>query len=365
MRALAGIGGLILLLVVLWDGFETIVLPRRVTRLLRLARLFYRATWMPWSALARRFPRGDFRETMLGVYGPLSLLLLLALWAAGLVVGFGVLQWSFGSRLADPSHGTTFASDLYYSGTSFFTLGLGDVTPRSVAARALTVVESGTGFGFLALTIGYLPVLYQAFSRRERSISLLDARAGSPPSAVELLRRHSRDGSLQEVDRVLREWEEWAAELLESHLSYPVLGFFRSQHEHQSWLAAITAILDTSALVLAGVQGIPEQTARFTFRLARHAVVDLAQVFRTPPRDTASSRLQPADSARLRSILSQAGIGIRDGDGFEQRLTELRRLYEPYVVALAGYLELSLPAWIPAAEPVDDWESSAWMPAER
>ena len=131
------------------------------------------------------------------------------------------------------------------------------------------------GFGFLALVIGYLPVLYQGFSHREVNISLLDARAGSPPTASELLVRQARNMAGLEI--LLRDWERWAAELMESHLSYPVLLFFRSQHEHQSWLGAMTAILDASALCIAGVQGGPGRQAQLTFAMARHAVVDLSQ----------------------------------------------------------------------------------------
>src|SRR5207302_1981292 len=133
MRWLIAAVGALWIAVIMWDAFEAIVLPRRVTRRLRPARMFYRVTWRLWSAVARRMRPGGRRET-------------------------------------------------------FFSLGLGDVTPTSRAGRAVMVIEAGVGFGFLALVIGYLPVLYQSFSRRELNITLLDARAGSPPSAEELLR---------------------------------------------------------------------------------------------------------------------------------------------------------------------------------
>src|SRR5205823_221885 len=145
----------------------------------------------------------------------------------------------------------SFGTDFYFSGSTFFTLGMGDVAPQSNVARALAVIEAGTGFGFLALVIGYIPVLYQSFSRREVSISLLDARAGTPPTGVELLRRH--DGDMEEFTRILIEWEKWSAELLESHMSYPVLAYFRSQHDNQSWLASLTAVLDACALCMVGI----------------------------------------------------------------------------------------------------------------
>ena len=177
----AGIIGIILIVVVLWDGFETIVLPRRVIRRLRLARLFYRLTWPPWSFLAHAFSSGSRLDTALGFYGPLSLLLLTCVWAAVLIVGFGLLYWALGSSLAAPDQLGGFAADLYMSGTTFFTLGLGDVRPITFGARVITIIEAGMGFGFLALVVAYLPALNQSFSRREASITMLDARAGSPP----------------------------------------------------------------------------------------------------------------------------------------------------------------------------------------
>jgi hypothetical protein len=119
----------------------------------------------------------------------------------------------------------------------------------------ITVLESGTGIGFLAIVISYLPVLYGAFSRREVNISLLDARAGSPPTAAELVRRHVRGQNLEALGQFLRDWEAWSAELMESHLSFPVLCYFRSQHDNQSWLAALTAVLDTCALLITCAEG--------------------------------------------------------------------------------------------------------------
>ena len=283
MRLLAVIPGFALILVILWDAFETIILPRRVTRRFRLTRFFYQTVWAPWSALARSLRNPKRREKVLGLFGPLSLLMLLALWALGLILGYAIVLWSLNATLDIPS--PTFSDYFYLSGTTFFTLGYGDVVPMLSLGRMISVIEAANGFGLLAIVIGYLPVLYQAFSRREVNISLLDARAGSPSSATEMLRRHAESGRLGELGSVLHEWERWAAELLESHLSYPVLCYFRSQHDNQSWLAALTTVLDTCALVMVGVEGLPAWQAKLTFAMARHAVVDLPRFFAPrPPR---------------------------------------------------------------------------------
>src|SRR3989454_293629 len=358
MRLVVGVVGIALAGIVLWDAFETIILPRRVSGRFRLAKFFYRTTWRPWRAVAPLLPRraGD---AFLSFYGPLSLLMLLALWATGIVLAFGMLQWAAGSALTMVGSGPGFSADVYMSGTTFFTLGLGDVVPRTAVAKALTVIEAGTGFAFLALVIGYFPDIYQAFSRREMAISLLDARAGSPPSAGELLWRHRGDPGTAALTDLLRDWERWAADVLESHLSYPPLAYFRSQHYNESWLAALTTILDTSAVVMIGLEGWCARQAELTFAMARHAVVDLAQVFSTPPRRR-EERLSAAQLAELRERLASGGLALRARPDFEPRLTELRRMYEPYVEALAHHLAVPLPPWVREVERPDNWQTSAW-----
>jgi hypothetical protein len=346
---------------VLVDTFETMILPRRIRHAYRLARLFYRSAWVLWRAAARLFPPRRWRNGFLGVFGPLSLFGLVSVWAAGLIAGFALLHWSLGTALSFPREADGgFATYLYFSGTTFFTLGYGDVVPTGAWGRALSVAEAGVGFGFLAVVISYLPVLYQAFSRREITISLLDARAGSPPSAGELLRRLADGRSPAGAGPVLVEWERWAAEVLESHLSFPVLSYYRSQHDNQSWAGALTLILDTSALLIAGVDGPDGHQARLTFAMARHAAVDLALVFQAPPRPPQPDRLPEADLARLRGSLREAGLELRDGPAVARALAELRGLYEPFVNALAAHFEFELPPFLPGKPPVDNWQTSAW-----
>src|SRR5207244_10567563 len=335
MGSLIAAAGALWVVVIMWDAFEALVLPRRVTRRLRPTRMFYRVTWLVWSAVARRMGPGGRRETYLSFFGPLSLLVLLAAWAASLVAAFGLGQTGLGASLNVPGGGS-FSDHLYLSGETFFTLGLGDITPVSRAGRVLVVIEAGIGFAFLALVIGYLPILYQSFSRREVNITLLDARAGSPPSAEELLRGFGADH--EELTVLLAEWERWAAEVLESHLSYPVLSYYRSQHDNQSWLAALTTVLDASALVMVGIEGACARQASLTFAMARHAVADLAQVLGRPPVGSAPDRLPSSELGRLRTGLAAAGVVLHAGDGAEDKVAELRRMSERYVAALARYL---------------------------
>ena len=368
MEWLGAVPALVLIIVVFIDAFEAMILPRRVRHGYRLARLFYRSAWVLWRALAIRLPAGRWRNAFLAIFGPLSLFALVIVWAAGLITGFAMLHWFLGTGLKLPA-GTddSFATYWYFSGTTFFTLGYGDLVPTSGWGRTLSVVESGIGFGFLAVIVSYLPVLYQAFSRREITISLLDARAGSPPSAGELLRRVAEArNQAPGVDAcagavpLLSEWERWAAELLESHLSYPVLTYYRSQHDNQSWVATLTMILDTTALLITSVESPDGYQARLTFAMARHAAVDLALVFRTPPLPPDPERLPAERLAQLRQLLREAGLEVRDGPAVDKKLAELRGMYEPFVNALARRFLFALPPVLPERATVDNWQTSAW-----
>jgi len=367
MHAAALVIGIAMLVLVLLDAFETIVLPRRVTRPFRLTTLFYRLTWRPWRLLARAMPPGRRRETFLSFFGPLSLLMLLATWAVSLTLGFGLLQWGMGAHETVTGREiTTFWDVLYMSGSTFFTLGLGDVLPKTAGAKFFTIVECALGIGFLGLIIGYLPVIYQSFSERERTIAFLDSRAGSPPTAFEVLRRAARTNNVQEVVSILQQFESWAADILESHISYPVLCMYRSQHDNQSWLSALTTILDLSALVMVGVDGIPPAQARLTFAMARHTVVDLTQIFNTPPilDGKNNDRLPPEKLAAFRKALRDQGVALRDDAEATEKLTRLRALYEPHARALAKFFVLTLPPFRAEKERKDNWQTSAWKKIE-
>jgi hypothetical protein len=351
--------GLVIFVAVLWDAFEAIILPRRVTRRFRLTRFYYKTFWATWKFATNLLHSKKSREVSSGFFGPISLLLLVGIWAIGLVVGFGMMQFGAGSAVNAAGGNPGFWTDIYLSGTTFFTLGIGDVVPRSGIARVLVVAEAGFGFGFLAAVIGYLPFIYGSFSKREVNISLLDSRAGTPPTAGELLRRHSYEYGQEALYDLLKEWELWCAELMESHLSYPVLAYFRSQHDNQSWIAALTAILDTCALIMTGIEGACERQAELTFAIARHAVVDLSQVFGTAPR-TPPDRLPAEDLRRIRDKLAQHGMKLNDSPEAGVKLAELRQMYEPYIYSLATYLDRTLPSWIPEKKGKDNWQTTAW-----
>jgi len=360
MHVFTTILGIVTILSVLLDAFETIVLPRKVQRAFRLTSWFYRHTWVPWVRIAKRIRANNWRESFLGYFGPFSLILLLVFWAIGLIFGFALLQYGVGEHVRLGNEPITFGILLYHSGETFFTLGYGDITPVSGVARTLAVMEAGMGFAFLGVVVGYLPVIYSSFSSREVEISLLDSRAGSPPSAGELLARLGCCPDPIVLDNIFRDWERWCADLLASHISYPVLCFFRSQHSNQSWLGALTAMLDVTSLVLAGIDGIPKEQAKLTFAMARHAVVDLSQVVNASYDPHSKDRLPDEGLAELRKYLANAGMRVKQDEAADQKLQKLRSLYEPYSEALGQRLLLSVPPWLRTEVRKDNWQSGPW-----
>lgn len=365
VHIVAVVCGVAIIWVVLLDAFETVVLPRRVLRNFKLTAYFYRRTWIPWRRIASHIKKPSRQQNFLGYFGPLSLILLLGFWAAGLIFGFGLVQYGIGGHEQLSGEKLTFGKIMYHSGETFFTLGYGDIVPTSGTARALSVFEAGMGFAFLGVVIGYIPVVYSSFSRREIQISIMDARAGSPPSAAELLVRlagRSEDPGMDQrvLDEVLRDWEQWAAALLEEQISYPVLTFFRSQHSNQSWLAALTTMLDVTSLVLTGIEGVRPGQAKLTFAMARHAAVDLAQVVNARYDPATPERLTDEEYEILRSALEGAGLRLRSDEYGHEKLAKLRSMYEPYVHATAKNLMLPLPQWRHPEKVRDNWQAGPW-----
>jgi hypothetical protein len=357
MHVLVGIAGGALILLMLSEFFVSFLLPRRVKRDPRIARQIYTVLWPLWRAAANRLPQAS-RDTMLGFFGPLGLLWMLSLWTFGLMLGYACLHWAGGSKLGPGGSAVGFGNDLYYSAGAFLSATT-DLAAHTSYAHLLNIFEAATGFAVLFIAIGYLPALFQAFSRREVAVSQLDPRAGTPPTAGALLLHSAGRGGWEDLDEYLEEWETWAAELMETHLSYPVLGYFRSQHLDQNWLAALTTILDTCAFTM--VVGAPEagRTAQLTFALGRHAIADLSFAFHTKSAPAEGDRLSEADLARLCADLEEAGMTVNRSEDSYERLDEIRETYEPYVRALSQRLALPLPGWLPPEELESNWERSS------
>jgi hypothetical protein len=336
MRVVVGIVGALLIALMLSEFFVVFMLPRRVRRDPRIARGLTRLLWGPWRALARRLAPGS-GDTLLGIFGPLILLVQLVVWALGLMIGYGLLEWAVS--------GGTFSTRFLTSSALFLSAG---GLAGSTALRVVALLEAATGVAVLFIVIGYMPAVYSAFSRRETAVSQFATRAGSPPAAAALLHRAAGQEHWRELVRDLRSWEEWAAELMETHLSYPLLAFYRSQHVNQNWLAALTAMVDVAALIKATLPDKDIEAADITFRIGRHALADLALQFHLEP--VPSDRLSDDDFDELFAIVDRSTAMNVDRDTARRHLDRYRAEYEPNAQALANFLALELPPWFRAED---------------
>ncbi len=370
MNAYAIILGIFCVVVALVDAFESVVLPRSVRRSIRLRTIFYFLSAVIYAGIGRIPKKFRARQALLVAFAPISFLSIIAAWACLMIIGFTLIHWGCRTPLINPAENGSFKSYFYFSGATFFTLGYGDVVPASGLGRGLAILEAGLGFGFLALVIGYVPVIYTAFSRREATMLRLDSKAGSDPSALELIRRHAQADVMESLTGLLKEWEDFSAQLLESYLSYPILAYYRSQHDDQSWLRSLTAVMDACVLVKAVAVG-PDTASRLlafqakaTFVMGRHLLVDLSYVLDTEPNMDCPSRLSDAQLHEIRAALRGMGLNCASEETIEHLRTAIA-LYEPYAYGLAEDLILDLPDWTPKEDMVDNWQTSAWEGAKH
>ncbi|MBS1706467.1 MAG: two pore domain potassium channel family protein [Armatimonadetes bacterium] len=355
--------GLTLVVLTLWDALETIVLPRSVERRIGLTKKFFQVVDPIYKAIGNRlWPHNPRAEAILGAYGPVALVALVAGWAALLIMGFAAIDMGLGVRLSEsPASYWTYG---YHSAETFFTLGYGDVVPVNGVGRLTSVFQAGMGFGFLALVIGYLPVLYAGFSRREAQILLLDARAGSPPTAHELLRRYGPVGP-EPLTRLFAEYEEWAAGVLETTLSYPILAYYRSQHEKLTWLGAMTVMLDSTAIVLSCVRTHEEDArmllrqSEMTFAMVRHLAVDVAYILDAKPR-AVKERVTREEFELIYSDLMHDGFKLNPIEEAWPKFSEMLKEFEPFLGGMSVNLFLAIPPPVLHEASKDSWQMSAW-----
>jgi hypothetical protein len=250
-RDAAAAAGAVLVLAAGWSVLGTLVVPRRVrswfTRYLAVAvrQLFHVA--------ADRFATYNQRDRLLAAQAPVQLILQIAVWLAAFEVGFALLLWPFEA-------GAGLGGAFEQIGSSMFTLGY--AAPHSGTAAALDDLAAVFGLGTLALQIGYLPILYTAFNRRETLVAMLDSRASVPSWGPELLARtHYGLGTgvsaVSTLPELFAQWEAWSADVSESHATYPPLVYFRSPHPLSSWVTAQLAVLDAASLYLSLLPDAP------------------------------------------------------------------------------------------------------------
>jgi hypothetical protein len=275
--------------------------------------------------------------------------LLLLLWGGLMIVGFAMIYHGLGRRFESASGSLGFGTLLYMSASTFSTLGLGDVTSTDPIARLFIILEASTGYLFLGLIITYMPVLEQAYAEREVGNLLIHSRAGHPPGAIKFLHRYASPERLEILRGNLREGERWMASILQSHLSHPVLSFYRAQHWGRSWLDSLTIVLDSCAVLIVGGDGAAAEQARLTYRMGIHLLKDLTGALSLTTDPRRSGRLTDADLPALIAALESCAMAWTIGPRQTAQLLRLVRRYEVYLVPLAEWLVIPLPAWLPAA----------------
>jgi hypothetical protein len=342
MRWVALPAGILVLAWTLLDVFRTLVMPRAARGRIRLSRLLFRPLWPPWRWIGVRRRTAQSQERVLAAAAPFLFFALLVGWGFLAVMGYALILWSPGF-VHGMGHGSdSFADALYASGSSLFTLGFGGGVATGWT-RAVAVVAGATGLGLFAVVIAYLPVLYQAFNRREVGVLLLDARAGSPPSGPELLHRMGSAGVASSLPELFAEWERWVADVLETHMSYPLLAFFRSPHENTSWVTSLGSVLDAATLLITSVDGEPDERAKLLYGTGVHAVEDLFYYFRLAERESAIQRDEFED---VLHDLKDDGFSIRPADEAFARFTDKRAKYAPRLDAIAVLLAAPPALWI-------------------
>lgn len=352
MKVALVIAGIAMILFVAHDVFDGMLVPGRMKRRFGFVPFYFHAGWTVWAKVARKIKAEQRRERALRIFGPLALVILIAFWVLVLLAGFALIQVaSTGGRWPD-----AFFEALYETGSRMFTLGAGDSANHNPMSKLLAVLEAASGLGVVTMTISYLPVLYQLFSRRETHVILLDERAGSPVTAYSLLRNHARGDALPALEHLLADWEGWAAELVNSHVSYPMLNYYRSSPGDQAWLTGVAVVMDTCALRIAGIGDFSAFQAEATLSICIAALDSIAQMIKISPSERTPGRVSESEFQLLNGRLYNDGVS-RTQSGDWKRLSAVISIYEPLLAAIAGFLCIELPVWVPAKEATSQLEA--------
>lgn len=346
MEALELAVGLLCLVLVFWDVFETIVVPRPTPGRFRLGRYLIRGAWRAARGSVGA-EAGATRDRLLGLFAPAATILLLVAWLSGLILGYGLILFALRAELqpAPRDLGTA----LYFAASSILTLGFGDITAVGSLARIVVVAAAASGLGIVALVVTFLFSLFGSYQRREVSVVMLEAKAGVPASAVVLLESLARMELVARLPEFFGDWERWAAEVLDSHVAYPLLGYFRSSHDNLSWISALGTVLDTASLVLTTIRDVPRGHAELVKRVGSHLVEDITNLgFRSggsvgidrPAFDTVCARLLGA------------GYRLIPADEAWEAFSAARATYAPGLDAMANYWAVPSPSWFGGSEPL-------------
>lgn len=351
LDVLEGIAGALMVVAILQDIFLSVIVPRRAPNLgrhLRISAILLPRLWQVWREIGLRLQSTERREGWLGSFGSFVVVVLLTAWAAGLMIGYGLMLFALRTGLRPEAN--DLGTAIYFAGVAFLTLGFGDIVAIGGLARAISLMAAATGLGLFALVITLLFTLYGSFQRREVAVVVLEAGAGAPPSGVTLLESHALGGILDDLPRVFTEWQAWAAEVLDSHLAYPVLAYFRSSHDNDSWISSLGAVMDAATLVLTTIENGPIGRAKLMRAVGGHCLEDLVHAFELP--DVFEVGVERAEFDEARRRLSKAGFTLRDAEQSWMLFSRLRSEYAGRVNTLARFWATPPAQWIGDRSPL-------------
>jgi Ion channel len=334
--------GVVLLAAVSFDLFQSVVLPRPAARRIQLARLIVRPMWRVWRWLFLRGSKVERTEARLATFGPLALITLFAVWGFALVIAYSLMIYAVRDQFRPPL--LDYATSFWVSGTTLVPLAYGDFVPEQGVSRILIFLESASGVGVAALAITLLFELYGSFRSREESVVALDALAGAPPSAVQLLETAAERGMDGILKETFDEWRKWSAMVLESHLAYPLLVFFRSSHDNEAWINSFGAVMDAAGLIITSTDHDSRGAARLMFTVGNHLVEDLTWVLRL--KTSPDAIIERSEYAAAAARLKTAGYNVTDGDLAWEKFSHFRAKYASTLNLIAQLLSAPPAQWV-------------------
>ena len=341
-EAILAVLGLTLIVIVFYDLFQTVVLPRPAVGKIQLARRVVRPMWLMWRWVSQRSSRLERSEARLAAFAPVALLTLFLIWAAALILGYGLVLNGLAQQIR-PSP-PDFITSIYISASTLVPLAYGDFVPEGFLARGTIIAESATGVVLAALAITLLFSLYESFRSREELVVSLDALAGAPPTAVQLLETTAKHHMRPPLDDTFDDWRKWSAMVLESHLAYPLLIYFRSSHDNEAWINSFGAVMDAAVLTLSTIDDGADGPAHLMFTVGNHLVEDMSWVFNIKSSDDPIVERSEYDAAVQR--LTNVGYRIRDLDAGWKKFAEMRAKYATGLNQMALWLAIPPAQWI-------------------
>ena len=346
MSAIDGVNigvGAILVVVTLYDVFQSVVLPRPAVGRVRLSTTFINVGWRAWRRVAERPRKLQMREAALAAFAPMMIVVLLIIWAFFLVLGYALIFSGLHDGLTPQPD--SFGTTLFWSVGAMLSFSVQGIEATGIATRTLAGIEAASGFGLFALVISLLFSLFSAFQRRETAVVALDALAGAPPSGVQILERCAADDMSEQLTATFDEWRLWTVDVLESHLSYPLLFYFRSSHDNEAWANSFGAVMDAAVLVLSTVDEVPEGHARLMYKVGAHLVADMRSYFKYAERDDVPG-VEHEEWVQACERLRRAGYRLRETQAAWQEFSKLRSTYAAWLNETTKYMGVPPAPWI-------------------